>query len=323
MHLTYKTHLNLEEWKNKFRSCGNGFKHLSFVHELGEENEDTPTPYEHTHIAVWFNKNLNTIDQALFDVGSIHPNWQPNKGLKWFKNLCIKYHKGFKTAADGKKFYKAPIYLYQEHCEEWQLNENWEEIIFAAPTVIAAAHELDIQAKTLAEIKAVKEGVYSKRYRAQVAVEEGLEHAWKDLPIPWDRKKKSLILRGKPEMGKTQWALAQFKKPYKISQLDQIRHIPDDCDGVVFDDMYSVLSKLSKTNMICVTTAFADCDVRLRHNNATMPAIPRIFTCQQYESPFGNLVDEGVERRLLVVECDEVFGDKMYQPSAAAVVAAP
>lgn len=345
LHLTYPTFIPLQDWKDKFGRFGDGFKHLSFVHELGDSKEmiqetaepDVPLPldedgvvqgedgYKHTHIAVWFKKNLDTTNPQLFNFSDeIKVNVQYNKGLKWFKHICLKYHKGHKVSRkDGKKYFKPPVYLYQEHCEEWMINENWERIIMDAPTVIAAAKELEIMAGSLGEIKNTKEGVYSKRYRVQVNEEIDNRGQPKPLPVEWNRNKKSLVLKGKAEIGKTQWALMQFEKPYKITQFDQIRTIPDDCDGVVFDDMFSYTHKLSKSNMINITSPFCDCDVRLRHNNATMPAIPRIFTCQQYEAPFGNPVDEGVARRLLVVDCDEAFGSQMWIPSAAAVVAAP
>ena len=49
-HLTYKTHLDLEELKGKILMKLPETKLWSFVHENGDTEEENPTPYEHTHV---------------------------------------------------------------------------------------------------------------------------------------------------------------------------------------------------------------------------------------------------------------------------------
>ena len=101
-HLTYKTHMNEEHVKTMLESKSTIMIH-SFVHEVGDENEDSPTPYAHTHVFVWWNKRLNLTDSRTFDVDDIHPNITTKRGMQWAKGIVTKYHKGHKTKADGKK----------------------------------------------------------------------------------------------------------------------------------------------------------------------------------------------------------------------------
>ena len=54
--------------------------------------------------------------------------------------------------------------------------------------------------------------------------------------LEWDRSC-ALILRGPAETGKTSWAIHQFNKPLKIEDLDELKDLPVDCDGVLFDEM--------------------------------------------------------------------------------------
>ena len=57
-HLTYKTHMDEQSVRAMLDSKG-AVKIYSFVHEVGDENEDNPTPYAHTHVFVWWKKHLN------------------------------------------------------------------------------------------------------------------------------------------------------------------------------------------------------------------------------------------------------------------------
>lgn len=319
VHLTYKTHLDYAAYKEFVKSFGE-LRVMSFVHENGDEEEEGNTPYAHTHVFMWWKKKYDSKNCRCFDFGQdpdkeegvkLHPNIQTRRGIDWAKNICFKYHLGHKTKKDGKKYYIEPVFLDQVGCEEWKFEDDWERIIAEAPSVVEAAKELGIKPKSFSDVRFVAE---STKKRKQRAVEENLEHNFKKLPDGfWDRKKKALVVRGIPGIGKTQWALAQFEKPFQVTQLDGIRHIPDDCDGVVFDDMHSFVSKCTKSQQINLTTPWQDRDFRLRHTNAVMPAIPRIFTCNTGEDIFGAIIDPGVERRVQFAECDELFGNLLFE----------
>jgi len=47
---------------------------------------------------------------------------------------------------------------------------------------------------------------------------------------------KNIHLWGKKHTGKTNWAMAHFRRPFKVEHPDDLKKLPPDCDGIVFDD---------------------------------------------------------------------------------------
>jgi len=275
IHLTYKTHIWFDDLKALFAP----WKMISMVHEVGDEHEDNPTPYEHTHVFVWFKEKFQTRDPRCWDVGEIHPNIQTRRSIVWAKTIVMKYHNGHKTKADGKKYYIAPIALEQEGVEDWKFEETLIQTIQAAPTLIDALYETDILPKTISDVQCLRR----EGKRKFSAIEEGLD---KDRfkVFEWNRKK-ALVLRGPPNTGKTNWALAQFDKPYLVCDLDDLKTIPDGCDGLVFDEM--LFAMMCKQKQVYLTDLAFERTIRTRNTNAKIPAnMPRIFTCNCGEDVF-------------------------------------
>ena len=52
--------------------------------------------------------------------------------------------------------------------------------------------------------------------------------------LDWDRKC-VLRKRGQAETGKTSWAIHQFKNTLKRDDLDELKDLPLNCDGIIFD----------------------------------------------------------------------------------------
>lgn len=67
--LTYKTHLNKEEFKN-FITARWDKAEIHIAHETGDEQ----TPYEHTHCWVNFGKRVQSKNARFLDFGEIHPH---------------------------------------------------------------------------------------------------------------------------------------------------------------------------------------------------------------------------------------------------------
>lgn len=70
--LTYKDHLDKVKLKEFIEKDGRETKEFHIVHETGKSDEDHP--YEHTHVAVWFKKRLDTKNARFFDYFKYHPN---------------------------------------------------------------------------------------------------------------------------------------------------------------------------------------------------------------------------------------------------------
>ena len=81
--MTYKTHLDFDEYKAKIIGKLPDTKLWSFVHENGDAEEENPTPYEHTHVFIWTNKPIDTTSSRYFEIGEIHPNIQIQRSIQW------------------------------------------------------------------------------------------------------------------------------------------------------------------------------------------------------------------------------------------------
>lgn len=301
-HLTYKTHIPLSEIRNVI---GGDYRILSVVHELGDEDEDIPTPYAHTHVFVWWKTKFQTRDPRAWDIGDIHPNMKTDRAATWAKHICMKYHLGHKTKKDGKKYFKEPEWLHQEGIEEWKFEEELVDSIIAAPTLRDAILDAGIVPKSIADCKTLR--MECKRKRAEIEDECDRD---KFVEIDWDRKR-ALVLQGPPGIGKTNWSLAQFENPSLICDLDDLKNLPTDCDGLVFDEM--IFYNSSKKTQTYLCDMGFDRTIRTRNTNAVVPkGTPRIFCCNFGEEVFDivkcpNLVRENNPRMVKLVRREPLF----------------
>ncbi len=118
-HLTYRGHIDFEIIKAKLRSV-RPWTALSLVHEIGDVDEESATPYAHTHVAVLFKSKLDSTDVGLFDIDDVHPHAKNRRSLPWIKYLFDKYHKGHKVKASGKKYFLEPVLLEQDEPQDWK-----------------------------------------------------------------------------------------------------------------------------------------------------------------------------------------------------------
>ena len=123
-----------------------------------------------------------------------------------------------------------------------------------------------------------------RKRKADVIDEDADPANFKD--IEWDRTK-ALILRGPSGTCKTNWAIHQFKVPMKIEDLDELKHMPPGCDGIVFDEC--LFDKCCKKTMVSLLDYKQPRTIRTRNVNAHIPrGMPKIFTCNEHEHPFGH-----------------------------------
>lgn len=286
VHLTYKTHIKFEEYKTFIKKFGD-LKMWSFVHEDGDKDEKAATPYAHTHVFLWFKKKIDTTNARFFDFLEIHPNAQNKRGLDWAKIIVQSYHLGNKTKADGKKYYIKPIFLFQEGVEDWKIEEDMWLIAAGAPDLQSGCLELGFVPKSISDVKLIQSE--SKKRKADTIDDDVDIGTFKT--INWDRKK-ALILRGPSGTCKTNWAIAQFKNAMKVEDLDELKHLPDGCDGIIFDEC--LFNMCSKKTMVSLLDYKQDRTIRTRNTNAKIPrGMSKIFTCNEYEHPFGEAFDRG------------------------------
>lgn len=301
-HLTYRDHLDMDGLLEHLKSVGGEFKMYSIVHEVGDEDEDDATPYEHTHVFVWWNSKVDSKNVRIFDYNGVHPNIQTKRSIKWARTIYMDYHKGRKTKADGKKYFIEPVAIKQFGVDTWRFEEDQFKIAAAAPTLIDACLAVGVEIKSVSDVNQIRN---ARRKRGIAEVEEDCVEDWVPPPANWDRKKKSLILCGPPGIGKTNWAIAQFQKAYKITDHEDLKEIPEDVDGLVFDDQEYARMKMTFQKMIADVRT--DSTVRCRHFNAYKPKLPAIFTTNTLANLFDMEADGGaLKSRAMVWEVQKM-----------------
>jgi hypothetical protein len=91
-------------------------------------------------------------------------------------------------------------------------------------------------------------------------------------------KRSSLVIIGKPNMGKTHWALAHFERPLFVNDIDKIKQFsPILHDGIVFDDVSFTM--WPPTAMICLFEREVERDIRVRYSLVTIPAGTKKIFC--------------------------------------------
>lgn len=95
---------------------------------------------------------------------------------------------------------------------------------------------------------------------------------------------KTYVLCGPPNTGKTEFALAHFKNPLPVSELDQLLDFdPDVHDGIVFDDMSIPKDKNTRNMQISLTDITMPRGVNCRYRTVTIPpGTKKIFTCNSW-----------------------------------------
>jgi len=300
-HLTYKTHLDLDEFKSwllHFKPV----KRMSFVHEIGDESEKDATPYEHTHVFLeWDYLDRMRVRSARWaDFKGIHPNIKLVRSLQHAKHLALAYHKGHKVKPDDKKFFKEPVFLYQQGCEEWMLLADAFEVVQAAPDVISACLEVGVQPKSINDVMTIRKLGKKRKFTLPA---EGVDPE-RFREVEWDRSK-ALVLRGPANTGKTQWALHQFHgKGFLVSDLDGLKRIPKGTEGIVVDEL--TFNNYDRSRQVHLVDMEMDREIHLRHVNAVLPrGLQRIFTCNTGEHPF-NMEDPikgpALKRRIVTLD---------------------
>ena len=142
------------------------------------------------------------------------------------------YHKGRKTKADGKKYFIAPVMFKQFGVDEWHFEADMFAVIRAAPDLEAACMAVDVLPKSIGDVKTLRA---DGKKRSFTDMEDGLT-VDSCKKVKWDRTK-ALVIKGSAGSGKTNWALAQFERPCMIEDIDELKGVPADCDGLVFDEM--------------------------------------------------------------------------------------
>jgi len=119
-------------------------------------------------------------------------------------------------------------------------------------------------------------------------------------PLIFDKKRSTLVY-GPTNCGKTSFVLAHFNNPLVCSHIDKLKVLSTDNDGIVFDDMS--FTHWPKEAIIHLLDCELDREINVRYGTVSIPAnITKVFT-HNISNPFYNdeideAQKEAIERRL-------------------------
>lgn len=222
-HLTYPTWICLEGCLARIEELFGELEWHSLVHEEGHSKEgeepEGVEAYNHTHVAFSAKKKINKRGARILDLEGQHPHIQSIASETHAVNIWG-YH------------LKAPKELMRSKCGPGPKNsaDSWKQVK-AARTLQEACELAGIGPKTVADIVLIRKDNPAQR---DVAPLTGA-CCW-TLVAPTSFR--ALFLYGGTGLGKTRWAIAQFKSPLLVSHLEDLKAFrPDLHDGLVFDDM--------------------------------------------------------------------------------------
>jgi len=129
--------------------------------------------------------------------------------------------------------------------------------------------------------------------------------------------RKSTLVYGPSETGKTSFVLAHFKNPLIISHVDALRKFGPDNDAIVFDDLS--FGHWPPETVIQLLDMDLDRDIHIRYGYATIPAgTLRVFTHNTRDIFYKGDCDEeqkkAIDRRVEYINVPyKLYGNVMLQ----------
>ena len=260
-HLTYKGHLDHEALLAQLHG-------LSSIAVLGSsvvhESSDAEAPYDHTHLCWWWARAPDLNGAHLMDFKGVHPHAVTKKSLKWVERIFTHYHHGYKADGAGRASFKAPVGgPWQELPEGWE----WSATIITEVPPPLRPHHTSVHARaprraasparTVPQVSeapdllegAMLAGVSIRSMHDVLLVQSAkrpaaFEHnfardSFRALPVPEayvSGVMGALHVYGPINIGKTEWALAQFDNPLLVTQRNDLLDFrPGWHDGIVVD----------------------------------------------------------------------------------------
>ncbi len=158
--------------------------------------------------------------------------------------------------------------------------------------------------------------IWNKYPSAMILYNRGVEQAFAQLQpdletaeyemdtfnrLPITDFKKSIILCGPPGIGKTQFALAHFKKPLLVSHMDDLGRFNKSYDGIVFDDMS--FNHMPRSGQIHVLDIANTRSIHIRYTCAKIPKHTKKIFCTNKINIF-DWEDKAIRRRARFIEVE-------------------
>ena len=292
-HLTYAGHIPRAVLLQRLES-------ISSIKVLGtsivHETSDADSPYDHTHIAWLWEHAVDLIGSDLMDVqhagATVHPNIESKKSIAWIERLFIYYHAGWKTDTQGKSNFVAPVGLWQELPVGFEWGEYLTTDVQNATDLLSGVVAAGIRAKTVADVHLLQQHKRPAPFVHNYTREQFQPQA---LPVAFaSRQLGTLHIYGAVNLGKTEWACAQFDNPLYITSRDTLKEFRAGVhDGLVLDKM--LFHDWTVTDAESLTDWTQPAQIKCRYGVARIPKhTPKIVVTNPQDAwpadPFGQLV---------------------------------
>jgi hypothetical protein len=237
-HLTYRGHIPHQSLLNRLHAIS-GIKVLGYscVHEAS----DREAPYDHTHFAWMWVKAVDMVGCDRMDVlhngAMVHPHILSKKSLAWMEGIFTRYHLGHKNDDEGKPKFVAPAGgPWQEVPQAFEWTEYIVTEVSEASDLLGGVLAAGIRPKSVSDIRLLQQhkrpALFDHNYPASSFLPQVLPQAYVTRVVG------TLHIHGNIDLGKTDWACAQFSNPLYITSRDGLRaFLPLFHDGIVLDKM--------------------------------------------------------------------------------------
>lgn len=242
--------------------------------------------HRHTHFCVRFKSRLNMQGARKFDVHAgvdvngndvwLHPNVQKLTTVQC-EQVMTQYLRGRKYDIEkGSYSFQEPIKYECKLPQAFEFTRAIMQDIVTAPSLFEACVAGEVRPRTVADVKALRDetaqGAKKFKHLYDPSTFKSL------LPRTWH----FLHIHGGTGLGKTKWAVAQFKNPCVVKPFNSIGCVemllkkfdPLVHDGIVLDE--ADFKFMSVDTLKGFTDPDEDCTLTVRFKAAEIPPIPKI-----------------------------------------------
>lgn len=118
--------------------------------------------------------------------------------------------------------------------------------------------------------------------------------------LKWKKHKHALLFMGPTGLGKTEYAKSLFDNPLFIRDINGLKELRRDHDGIIFDDMF--FADWPREKQIHLLDLTNDSQINVKYSTVTIPRLmPRVFTCNR---PIFT-ADSAIQRRIRLIKIIE------------------
>jgi len=243
----------------------------------------------HIHALLLLHTSYNLKDERAFDIDGHHPNIQPAKRRTSVEQYITK---------DGEyitNYYKPKVSAYSDILDP----------IIPINTAMATVSKKHPRDVTMNYAKILET---AKRVRKLLPTPDYTMDQFNQPPQQFEGRSNNLLIWGPGGLGKTEYARAHFLHPLVVDTVDDLKHLTEEHDGVVWDDWDFTQEGLKwpATKVIKALETNREVTLPARYYNATLPAgRKQIFTSNK-ENPFTDLPQQDPTRLALETRVKKV-----------------